>query len=96
MTTVNGELGKIGNNQTANWKDHIGIKEADRIAAELVNEYRNPDFRKWYCKLVYELGPHRIEELRGRVRDAKDPAKLFSKLASEELRAKQTRERLHG
>jgi hypothetical protein len=79
-----------------NWKNSLSVELVDQLADELIREYSNPQFRAWYCKLIYAFGPSRIKEWQGRVRDADNPAKLFSKLAAEALRAKEARERLNA
>lgn len=79
-----------------NWKQRLSIELVDQLADGLVKEYDNPQFRAWYCKLIYTFGPAQIQEWQGRVRDSAYPAKLFSKLAAEGLRAKEVRERLNG
>lgn len=55
------------------------IEAVDRIADGLVTEYRNPQFRRWYCGVVYQFGPQKVLEWQGRARDGSSPAKLFSK-----------------
>lgn len=64
------------------------IIEVDKLANELVAEYGNPLYFKWYCSAINQLGVQRINELRGMVSDAKQPGKLFSKRAKEEMRKK--------
>lgn len=96
MTFASSELNEIGNNQIANWKESLSVQIVDQLALEIANEYSNPGYLKWYCKLIYSLGPVRINELRGRARDANSPGKLFSKLAKSELLAKEAKERLNA
>ena len=96
MSFGNSELGKIGNNQIANWRERLTVQSVDQLADELANEYGNPLYRKWYCKLIYGLGPLRIDELRGRAKDANNPGKLFSKLAKSELASKEAQGRLNA
>jgi len=80
----------------ANWKQTLSVALVDVLADELVEAYSNPQFRPWYCKLIYTFGPSQIKEWQGRVSDSDNPAKLFSKLASQALRAKEARERLNA
>lgn len=67
----------------------------DETAEMLCVEYNNSDFRKWYCKVIMQLGVHRVRELVGICSDASDPAKLFSKRAKQEMKAKEGLERLN-
>ena len=85
MITDNSELSKIGNNPTANYREQVDVRLVDSLADELCHEYSNTDFRKWYCNIIYELGLPRVNEIRGRCRDAKQPGRLFSKLAKAEI-----------
>ncbi len=64
------------------------ISEVDRLAKELIAEYGNPEYFKWYCAAINQLGVQRVNELRGMVSDAKQPGRLFSKRAKEEMRKK--------
>ena len=86
----------ITSTENENWKQRLSVVFVDELADELVKAYSNPQFRAWYCKLIYTFGPVRIKEWQGRVSDSDNPAKLFSKLASESLRAKEARERLNA
>ncbi len=69
-------------------------REVDQYAGYLAREFNNTGYRKWYCMLIYELGINRVKELEGRVSDARDPGKLFSCLAGQELNAKKVQDRL--
>lgn len=89
MTSDNSEVNKIDDNQIVNWRKRLDTQTVGELADNLANEYDNHAFREWYCLLIYELGPSRINELRGRVKDAKQPGKLFTKLAKEEVGKKQ-------
>ena len=71
--------------ENENWKNILDFRFVDEFVDGLVRRYKNPEFRRWYCKLVYNIGPYRINEIQGRVQGAKDEAKLFSKLANQEL-----------
>jgi hypothetical protein len=59
------------------------IDAVDRIADALVSEYHNPEWRRWYCAVIYEFGPVRVYEWQQRAREGKWPAKLFSKYVKE-------------
>ena len=56
-------------------------REVDAVADELVVIYSNPDYRGWYCKVVYELGSSKTQELVKRASTGKQPERLFSSLA---------------
>ena len=57
----------------------IPIGSVDALADELVAEYANPVYRKWYCKVIYKYGVNQVLEWRRRAADGSAPAKLFSK-----------------
>lgn len=57
----------------------LPIDAVDKLADELVAEYNNPDFRQWYCGVVYRYGFAQVTEWRKRALDGREPAKLFSK-----------------
>jgi hypothetical protein len=42
-------------------------------------------FRAWYCKAIYRLGPHNFLELARQARMGKEPARLFSTLLKSRL-----------
>jgi hypothetical protein len=66
----------IGN--STDTKKELPIDAVDKMADELVSEYSNPDYRAWYCGVIYEFGFAKIEEWRNRAREGDYPAKLFS------------------
>ena len=57
----------------------LPIDAVDKLADELVKEYDNLQFRKWYCGVVIEFGYAQIIEWRKRASEGRMPAKLFSK-----------------
>lgn len=59
----------------------------DDLADKLAIEFNNPQFRKWYCQKIYELGMDKIAQLRAKVHEADEPGKLFSHYARQESRA---------
>jgi len=61
----------------------LPIDTVDQYANSLVEEYDNTLWRKWYCGVIYEFGPSRVEEWRVRAKDGKEPAKLFSLYVSQ-------------
>ncbi len=68
--------------------------EVDELADHLCSLYDNSSYRKWYCRVIYELGVNRVKTLVAMCSDAKEPAKLFTKRANAELKAKLNKERL--
>jgi hypothetical protein len=56
----------------------------DSKADELVLEFQNPQFRKWYCQIIYALGLDKIDEIRAKVQDGDEPGRLFSHYANQE------------
>lgn len=61
----------------------LPIEAVDRLADELVEEYSNPRFRQWYCGVIYQFGFSQVAEWRGRAKEGKEPARLFSKYVKE-------------
>jgi hypothetical protein len=57
----------------------LPIEAVDNLADELVEEYDNPQFRRWYCGVVNDFGFTQVYEWRRRAAEGKMPAKLFSK-----------------
>lgn len=89
MVNENNSISQIANRKPA-------ISEVDALADELIKQFNNPDYRPWYCRVIYELGITEVYELMNRVRDAKNPGTLFSKIASERLKQKAVREQVYG
>lgn len=69
----------IGSSNKSSIKHELPIDSVDKLADELVAEYSNPDFRRWYCGVIYDFGFAQVNEWRGRAREGTEPAKLFSK-----------------
>lgn len=69
----------------------LPIDAVDRIADSLVSEYVNPEWRKWYCGVIYEFGPAQVEEWRKRADDGKVPAKLFTTYVTQARKYKRSR-----
>ena len=61
----------------------LSVAKADEIIEEIVLEYRNPAYRKWYLKVLYDFGPQKVHEWRRRAAEGKEPGKLFTKLVNE-------------
>ena len=57
----------------------LPIDAVDKVADELVAEYNNPGYRRWYCGVIYQYGFAQVEEWRKRAVEGRDPARLFSK-----------------
>ncbi len=55
----------------------IGV--VDELADELVAEYDNLKYRRWYCGVINDFGYAQVNEWRRRSKDGNYPAKLFSK-----------------
>jgi hypothetical protein len=70
------------------------LQEVDDLANELCKQFRNFDFFRWYCKVIYTLGVDRVLILRARVSDSKLPGKLFSEYAKEDLAKHETQRKL--
>ena len=59
------------------------IGSVDKLSDELVAEYDNPRFRRWYCGVVYEFGIPKVLEWRRRATEGKYTALLFSTYVKE-------------
>lgn len=71
--------------------NQLSIALVDGEVARLMEKYRNPEFKKWYCKIVYTLGIPKVSELERRASEGKEPAKLFSILAKASMRSEKKR-----
>lgn len=71
--------------------NHLPIERVDEEVARLIAKYRNPGWKKWYCKIVYTLGIPKVIELERRASEGDEPAKLFSKLAKSTMRSEKKR-----
>lgn len=69
----------IGNSDKALVKRELPIAAVDKLAEELVVEYSNPDFKSWYCGIIYDFGFSQVLEWRKRASEGDEPGKLFSK-----------------
>lgn len=70
------------------------IVEVDRLARELADEYGNQDYIKWYCKVIHKLGISVVQNIRAQVSDAKQPGRVFTKIANELIARYKTNKRL--
>lgn len=59
--------------------NQLPIDAVDKLADELVAEYSNKRFRRWYCGVIYQFGFAQVIEWQKRASEGKEPAKLFSK-----------------
>ena len=59
------------------------IAQVDDIANELVKEYNNPDYRKWYCGVIKKFGVARVNEWQDRAKSGKYPGRLFTSYVNE-------------
>ena len=62
----------------SNKKLDLAIAVVDRIADELVKEYNNQGFRRWYCGVIQEFGFTKVNEWQRRSKEGREPGKLFS------------------
>jgi len=75
--SVNRGLERLENNQSP--VKQIPIDVVDDLADELVAEYSNPDYRRWYCSAIYDFGLEQVNKWRQRAATTADsPAKLFT------------------
>lgn len=61
----------------------LPISSVDILADELVAEYNNPEYRRWYCAVIYEFQPEKVLEWRRRAKEGSQPGRLFSRYVSE-------------
>jgi len=80
----------IGSLNNRSYK-HLPIDLVNDLARELVKEYSNPDFYKWYCGVIYQFSPNKVHEWRVRAKDGDTPAKLFSKYVKDARQYKDKR-----
>jgi hypothetical protein len=57
----------------------LPVAAVDKVADELVAEYNNQVYRRWYCGVIYEFGFSKVHEWRRCASEGREPAKLFSK-----------------
>lgn len=69
----------IRSSKEVSLKEQLPIDAVDKLADELVAEYQNDDFRRWYCGVIYDFGFSKVIEWRKRAAEGSEPAKLFSK-----------------
>lgn len=93
MEKINLNLTRTENSSLNEDYSKLPIEAVDQFADILVIEYNNPDYRRWYCKLIYTFGPAQVDEWQGRASNSDNPGKLFSKYASEALRKKEAHDR---
>lgn len=84
------------NNDNQQLKNKPMINEVEQYAHELASRFHNLGFFKWYCKVIHDLGIARVRELVGRVEGSDYEARLFSRLAEEELKVLNKNKRLYG
>lgn len=86
-------MSEIGNE---NWQlgRKTSIARADTLAEKLVTLFDNRDYIKWYYRAIYDLGEVRIEQILGRVSDARFPGKLFTTYVNQERDALKNQWRL--
>lgn len=72
-----------------NWQlgKDLPASVVDGKADELVIEFQNPQFRKWYCRIIYAIGLDKVEEIRAKCKDGDEPGRLFSHYANQEKQA---------
>jgi hypothetical protein len=75
--TGNGELEHLGSGDSQLPDRQLPTEEVDKLADELVTEYSNPKFRKWYCSVIYEFGFERVAEWRRKAATGHTPGGLF-------------------
>lgn len=87
-------LNPIDNYPNSQFEKKPTLQDVDDLATALCVEYENHNFYKWYCKVINTLGIQRVNEIRAMYSDTRQSRHLFSRRASEEMRAKLAKERL--
>lgn len=72
---------RFGNKQKA--KKELPINAVDRLVEEILAEYQNNNYRKWYYKVVYEFGIESVLEWMRRAKEGSEPSKLFTKYVND-------------
>lgn len=84
---------RTGNDNWQLGKD-LPASDVDAKADELVSEFHNPTFRKWYCQVIYDIGLDKVDEICAKARDGDEPGKLFSHYANQQRKALRNKWRL--
>lgn len=58
--------------------EQLPFEFVDQLADELVIEFNNPEFRRWYCGVINKYGRSRVLEWRRRANEGKHPGRLFT------------------
>lgn len=76
-------------NGNDNWQlgKDLPASLVDNLAEKLAKKFNNKQFIPWYCGAIYDLGLTKIDDLEKKVKDGKDPARLFSFYVQQERRA---------
>lgn len=57
----------------------LPLEVVDTFADAFVAYFENPDYRKWYCGVIYEFGLKKVNEWFEKSRTGEYPGKLFTK-----------------
>ncbi len=57
----------------------LPLELVDALADGLVRRYQNPEYRKWYCGVIYEFGISRINVWLEKASTGDEPGKLFTR-----------------
>jgi hypothetical protein len=75
--TGNGDWKQLRDDNSHLPVKQLPIAEVDALAAELVEEYSNPKYLKWYCGVIYQFGFEQIAEWRSKAASGTSPGGLF-------------------
>lgn len=53
------------------------IDSVDELADELATDYSNPNYRTWYCGVIYEFGIEKVRYWQQKASNGNFPGKLF-------------------
>jgi len=73
----NGELEQVAGGNDQSPVKQIPIEAVDALADELVQEYANPTYRRWYCGIIYQFGLVQVAEWRQKAASGRNPGGLF-------------------
>jgi len=86
---INPQLRNVDSAKVA--KRRLPIDAVDKLADEIVSEYNNSDFRKWYCGVINDFGFSKVNEWQARSREGKEPSRLFSRFVKDARQYKDKR-----
>jgi hypothetical protein len=69
----------------------FSINAVDQLVDEILIDYQNHGYKKWYYKVVYEFGIENVLEWRRRASEGNEPSKLFTKYVNDARKYKKAK-----